>query len=40
MLIGFNDGISDCAPGGETRHLRAGQLSFFTLESGPHVYRI
>ncbi len=40
MLIGFAHGTSDCASGGETRHLRVGQPSFFTLESGTHVYRI
>ncbi len=40
MLIGFTHCPSDHASGGETRHLRVGQPSFFTLESGAHVYRI
>ncbi|BBR41686.1 hypothetical protein WP3W19E03_42110 [Aeromonas veronii] len=40
MLIGFAHCPSDRASGGETRHLRVGQPSFFTLESGAHVYRI
>ncbi len=40
MFIGFAHCTSDCAPGCKIRHLRVGQSSFFTLESGTHVYRI
>lgn len=40
MLIGFAHCPSDRVSGGETRHLRVGQSSFFTLESGKHVHRI
>ncbi len=40
MLIGFTHCPSDHASGGETRHLRVGQPSVLTLESGKHVHRI